>query len=57
VRVAPTDKTGRSRQNLGAYYVIDTRRYFVVDYHVDPEELGRDLGVLEPWEQLEEGEK
>jgi hypothetical protein len=55
--VAPTDKTGRSRQNVGAYYVIDTRCHFVVDYHVDPEELGRDLGVLEPWEQLEEGEK
>lgn len=46
--------TRRERQNLGAYYVIDLRRNFVVDHHVDPEELGRDLGVLREWEQVKE---
>lgn len=32
--------------NLGSWYVLDTARNAVVDHHVTPESLGRELGVL-----------
>lgn len=38
------------RQNCGEYYVIDWRRNFVVQHHVDPARLGRRLEVLHPHE-------
>jgi len=43
---------GRARQNLGDYFVIDTRRNFVVTTDADPAALGRGLGCLQPWEQV-----
>jgi putative component of toxin-antitoxin plasmid stabilization module len=45
------------RLNLGAYYVVDTNRNFVVATHVSPEDLGRELGVLKDWEALTEDEE
>ena len=30
-------------QDLGTYYVLDIYRNFVIETHVDPEELGREL--------------
>ena len=38
--------------NLGRYYVIDVYRNYVVDHHVDIEDMGRKLGVFAPWEEL-----
>lgn len=38
--------------NLGAYYRVNVDRNFVVATHVDPEALGRELGVVHPWEAL-----
>jgi hypothetical protein len=38
--------------NLGGFYLLDSSKGAVVDDHVDPEKLGRKLGVLKPWERL-----
>ena len=43
---------GRARQALGHFYVVDTSRNFIVDKDVDPEELGRKLGVLAEYEEV-----
>jgi len=40
------------RQEVGDFYVISTRRNAVVNDHVDPVELGREVGALRPWEEL-----
>jgi hypothetical protein len=40
--------------NLGRYYVIDFYRNIIRDTHVDLEKLGRELRVLQPWEELSE---
>jgi hypothetical protein len=38
--------------DLGRYYAIDVGRNQMADTHVDPEKLGRQLGVMQPWEKL-----
>ena len=38
--------------NLGDYYVLDFKHNRIVRGHVEPEALGRDLGVLKDYEQL-----
>jgi hypothetical protein len=38
--------------NLGDYYVLDFKHQRIVKGRVDPEALGRDLGVLKDYEQL-----
>jgi hypothetical protein len=40
--------------DLGAYYVLNLRSNSITDDHVDPEALGREIGVLRPWEVVEE---
>jgi hypothetical protein len=48
----------RARIDLGDYYVLNTR-YNAIMYHYkdcDPEELGRELGVIKPYERLDEEE-
>jgi hypothetical protein len=39
---------------LGQFYVVDYKRNFVVKDHVNPEALGRDLGVLRDYEAVVE---
>ena len=39
--------------NVGAYYTVCVSRNYVSGHDVDPEALGRELGVLKPWEQVE----
>jgi len=34
------------RNEFGDFYIRDTRRNFIVTTHVDPVELGKELGVL-----------
>jgi hypothetical protein len=41
------------RRGRGGYYVLDLERNFVVHGHVKPEQLGRRVGVLQPWERVE----
>jgi hypothetical protein len=46
-------KTNRSQRwysDLGSYYIVDENRNAVVSAHHDLEALGRELGVLAPWE-------
>lgn len=40
--------------NLGRHYVIDVDRNWLVAVRVDLEAMGREIGVLEKWEQLSE---
>jgi len=44
----------RWRQELGDYYALDFSRNFIIEKHVDLEELGRRLGVLKAWERVAE---
>ena len=45
----------RAQLDLGWFYVLDWRRNFVVEHDVDPESLGRELGVLAEYESLADG--
>jgi hypothetical protein len=40
--------------SIGQYYVLDLQRNFVRHQSVDPEDLGRQLNVLQPYEHLSE---
>ena len=42
----------RALLDLGEWYIVNWNRNFIVAQHVDPEELGRELGVLQEWEAL-----
>jgi hypothetical protein len=45
---------GREREALGDYYVVSLSGNAVVADHVDPKAFGRELGVLEAWESVEQ---
>jgi len=55
-RLLKRSRGARTVQNLGDYYLIDVNRNLVVDHQVDPEALARELGVIAPWEKVENGE-
>ena len=38
--------------DVGRYFVVDLKRNVVAYSDVDLEQLGRELGVLQPWEKL-----
>jgi hypothetical protein len=42
----------RAWVDYGDFYILNSRRNSVTRDHVDPEELGREIGVLRPWEQV-----
>jgi hypothetical protein len=43
---------GLLRPEVGHFYIVSTRRNAMVNDHVDPVELGREVGALQPWEEL-----
>jgi hypothetical protein len=45
-------RSARAQLELGDYYVIDYRGNLILDKDVDPEEYGRDLGVVGDWERV-----
>jgi hypothetical protein len=47
-----TRETGRARMDLGEFYIVDGRRGLVTEKYVDPEALGRELGVLADYEEV-----
>ena len=58
-KLAPNQKLKKCRHpsletttRPGEFYVVDMRRNFVIDLDADPEKMGRELGVLEPWEAV-----
>jgi hypothetical protein len=42
----------RAIQDLGEWYVLNWNKNWIVHHHVDPEDLGREIGVLNKWEVL-----
>jgi hypothetical protein len=44
-----------ARAEVGDWYVLDTNRSALVLLRVNPEALGRKLGILEAWERVVEG--
>lgn len=45
----------RALLDLGDFYVLNTRRNFIDEHHVDPDDLGREMGVLAEYEYIVEG--
>lgn len=43
---------GEHRGNVGEFYIIDYRINAIQQPDVDPEVLGRKLGVLKNWEEV-----
>jgi hypothetical protein len=50
-----TTRGERWRGELGNFYIIDTYRNGIEAQHVDPEELGREMKVLQPYEVVLDG--
>jgi hypothetical protein len=50
-------KGARAKQELGYFYVLNTERNFIDEHHVDPEALGRELGVVSESEEWCEDEE
>jgi hypothetical protein len=44
---------GKATSELGDYYTVDLRTNALIEKDVNIEALGRELGVLKPWEKLE----
>ena len=44
----------RTKLDCGEYWILNFNRNWVARKDVDPEELGRKLGVLKPWEEVQE---
>ena len=42
----------RARLDVGDFYVIDVSVNGVVKTNVDPEAMGREMGVLQAWERV-----
>jgi hypothetical protein len=40
--------------DLGNYYAVDLRGNYITAANVDPESWGREMGVLRPWEAVEQ---
>lgn len=45
-----------AKSDVGDFYIIDINRNVLMSTHVDPEELGRELGVLHQSETVVEEE-
>jgi len=46
-------RSQRMETSVGRHYIVNVERNFIAYQNVDPEELGRKLGVIQPWEELE----
>ena len=44
----------RQQRELGDYWILDLRKRCVASKNIDPEKLARELGVLQPYESVEE---
>jgi hypothetical protein len=42
-------KQGRGRE-VGGFYILDVARNEIMAWGIDPEETGRRMGVLAPWQ-------
>jgi hypothetical protein len=53
-RVLKATRGERARLDLGYFYILDTRRNFVVAKECNLEVIGRELGVLADYEHWDE---
>jgi hypothetical protein len=49
-----TARSARVASSVGCYFTIDFNRNWVTGQRVDPEALGRELGVLHDYERVED---
>jgi hypothetical protein len=42
----------RAKRHVGEFYVVDTRRNFIVSRHIDLVMFAREMGALKPWERV-----
>jgi hypothetical protein len=49
-----TTRGDRWRPELGDYYLLDLNRNCIIGKDVNPEKMAREIGVLEPWEEVRE---
>ena len=54
IEMLKTARGARAEHDLGRHYIIDLRGNVVLRKDVDIEELGRELGVLRPYEAVAE---
>lgn len=54
LKVARSEK---ARQDLGDFYLLNLEFNGIIGKDVNPAELGRELGVLRPWEVAEDFEE
>ena len=52
--ILKTLRTQRYEPDLGRYYAVNMQTNLITAQHVDPEQWGRELGVLRRWEVLKE---
>jgi hypothetical protein len=43
-----------AKRHVGEFYVVDTRRNFIVSKHIDLVMFAREMGALKPWEQVQD---
>lgn len=48
-----TSRSERMRFDVGQFYIIDYQLNAIQHHNVDPEALGREMGVLKDWEVLD----
>ena len=48
-------RCGIAEKNLGRFFLFAPGR--ILETHVDPAEFARELGVLQPWEELVDDDK
>ncbi len=53
-RALKAARSERARQELGDFYEVDLTINGVTAQFVDPEQLARELDILQPWERVEE---
>jgi hypothetical protein len=55
-RILKTARSQRTEQSVGKFFVVDLARNYIVEQDVHPETLGRELGVLDKWERVQDDE-
>ena len=42
----------RAKRHVGEFYIVDTRRNFIVSKYINLLMFAREMGVLRPWEHI-----
>lgn len=44
----------RAIRHVGEFYIVDTRRKFIISKHINLVMFARVMGALKPWEQVQD---